>query len=82
MKADQKVGIVSTAAGAAVGAASAYSGSALFSIGAAVAGYVAVLFICKWLDDQKKTKWVLSNSMPSFFLIWIFVWILAFNLIG
>jgi hypothetical protein len=80
MKSDQKAGIVSTAVGAAAGVASAYLDSFPISVGAAVSGYVLVFFVCKWLDNQKKAKWILSNSMPSFFLIWILVWIISFNL--
>jgi len=82
MKTDQKVGMISTALGAAAGVASAYSSSALISVIVAVAGFVATVFLARHLDSQKKIKWILSNGMPSFFLVWIFAWILTFNLIG
>ena len=82
MKTEQKIGIASTAIGAAAGAVSAFLGSEMLAIGAGAAGYAATFFLSKTFDDSKKIKWVLTNSMPSFLLVWLMSWIIVFNVVG
>jgi len=82
MKPEQKIGMASTAIGAAAGTAAAFLGTGMLGLGVGIAGYAATFLLSKTFDDSKKTKWVLLNSLPSFFLVWLVSWIIVFNVVG
>lgn len=82
MKPEQKIGMTSTAIGVAAGVVSALLGSEMLAIGTGAAGYAAAFFLSRTFDENKKLKWIVTNSLPSFFLVWLTSWIIAFNVIG
>ncbi len=79
MKPEQKVGIIFSVFGAAMGIFSTLIGMLALAFIVPIAGYVAMLFAISRLEKTKKMKWVVANSVMSFVMVWFIVWIFAFN---
>ena len=78
MKIEQKVNLLYAVMGILVGLASKIFQSWL-EIAVALAVY-AVSFVLVRKLVRTKTKWIISNSAASFFLMWLVVWIILVNL--
>ncbi|TAL47909.1 hypothetical protein EPN87_01885 [archaeon] len=80
MKTEQKINLVYAALGAGAGAIS-NSVTTLIAFGAAIAIFAASFAVMKRYVRTRKNSWLLSNSLASYLLTWLSVWILMFNLI-
>jgi len=84
MKVDQVVVIVYLFLGIALGIFSYYLNKSLDSLPIAflapVAIYAVTILPLIKTVKQKKRNWLLKNSGITFFLIWIIVWIIAYNI--
>lgn len=80
MKPEQKMAIVFSVLGVAMGALSSFLGMLAVSIVVPIAAYIAMVFAAGKMESGKKMKWVVTHSLPSFVLVWIIVWIFVFNL--
>jgi hypothetical protein len=80
VKPEQKVGIASTAYGAAMGIFSAWVGTLAIAGLVPIAGYVGLVFAMKRMESEKKAKWIVGQGVLSFLLVWVVVWILVFNM--
>lgn len=80
MKPEQKSAIIFTIFGAAMGAFSTYIGILVLSFAVPIAGYIAMLFLMSRIETSKKMKWIVTNSIMSFLLVWLVSWIFIFNI--
>lgn len=86
-KIDQKIVLIYFVLGACVSFASALFISTLtpisnllLSIAFPVVIYVVALYISSRTIDQKKMTSIVKTSFMSYFLIWVIIWILLYNL--
>lgn len=78
MKPEQKVGIIFSFFGIAMGFFSTqFAGSIAWSIPIII--YIALIFGMKKLFKGKKAKWVVTNSILTFLFMWIVSWIFILN---
>lgn len=82
MKPEQKMGMIFSAFGLAMGVLSAQIGPGFLSYVAPVAAYAAMLFLAGRLFKEKKAKWLLTHSIMSFLLVWVVSWVIFFNIAG
>ncbi|HLC39266.1 MAG TPA: hypothetical protein VJJ76_00090 [archaeon] len=84
MKIDQVVVLVYLLFGIVLGVASNYFnktlGSLLLAFVAPVGLYLVTVFPLIHLVKQKQRKWLIQNSIITFFLIWLIVWIILHNM--
>lgn len=80
MKPEQKFAIIFTVFGAAMGAFSTYIGILALSFAVPIVGYIAMLFLMRRIETSKKMKWIVTNSIMSFLLVWLVSWIFIFNI--
>jgi Mn2+/Fe2+ NRAMP family transporter len=85
-KIEQKIVAVYFALGLLVALASSFiaslspSNGLMISISISLAVYIIALVTLLRLVKYKKTKTLVQNSMLSYFLIWLVVWLLLYNL--
>lgn len=79
MKPEQKMGIIFSILGIAMGAASSVVGILYASFAIPVAAYVGAVFLASRMEKEKKIKWIVTHSVGTFFLTWIVSWIFILN---
>ena len=79
MKPEQKMAMVFSVFGVAMGLFSNYVGVLALAFVVPIAGYVGLTFAMSKMEREKKVKWVVVNSAMVFVLVWIIAWIFLFN---
>lgn len=80
MKPGQKMGIVFTLVGLAMGMAAYLAKDAAIGFAVSIAVYAAMIFVAsKKIETTKNVKWILGNSIGCFLLTWIVSWVVLFN---
>lgn len=82
MKPEQKMGIIFSAFGVAMGFLSSQVGPGFLTYTVPAVAYAAMLFLVGKLFKEKKGKWLLTQSIASFLLSWIVSWVILFNVGG
>lgn len=77
---EQKLAVLFFILGVVAGFASNYLANLLFSLAAGVAIYAASFSVLAGKIKSKKTKWLVTNSLVTFVLVWLVVWIFLFNM--
>jgi len=80
MKIERLVIILFTIAGVVGGIASDLLADLILSAAIPLVVYVALLTVMLKFFEKKKRKWLIYNSLTTFILIWLVVWILLYNL--
>ena len=80
MKPEQRVGIIFSVFGVAMGLLSNFIGVLLLAFVIPIAGYVGMVFAISKMDKTKNLKWILTKSVMSFVLLWMVVWIFVYNM--
>jgi len=62
-----------------MGIVSRYLDTALAVLLAAMVYAVSVPITKRWVKERKKMVWHVINTVITFVLMWLIVWILAFN---
>lgn len=64
-----------------MGVASNYLGSLTLSVFAPIFIYAGFVMYVPRMFEGKKPKWAVINTLGSFVLTWLFVWVLLYNLV-
>ncbi len=80
MKIERLVIILFAALGSVGGIASNLFADLIFSVVVPLVGYVGMLLATLRYGWRKKKKWLIQNSLITFILMWLVVWILLYNL--
>lgn len=79
MKPEQKMGTISFALGVAMGFFSYQVGGGPVAWLVPIAVYVGSVFGLKKVFTEKKPKWIVTNSILTFLLVWVVSWIFILN---
>lgn len=79
LKPEQIMTIIFTCFGIVMGFLSFFLGKGLFSKIIPLLLYAVSLFIFHKIYSNKKQKWIITNSIIPFILIWLITWVFIFN---
>lgn len=77
---EQKLTTLFFMLGLAAGIISNYVSNIFITIGIGAAIYVVTFAVLANKVKSKKLKWLIANTLGTFILVWLVVWIFIFNL--
>ncbi|MBI2084596.1 MAG: hypothetical protein HYT70_03220 [Candidatus Aenigmarchaeota archaeon] len=76
---ERKLALIYLVLAVAMGLASRYLDTGAAVLSAVVLYSLSMPLIRKLLKERVKTAWYVANTLITYILVWLIVWILAFN---